>query len=80
MTQGPPTSGEDPAFVKLANMLGPAKANALVRELMREIGRSSLETSEDRLLFGEALVRRGGLLAAIGRAIKVQAIFMGAHD
>ena len=80
MTQGPRTSEEDPAFVKLANMLGPAKANALVRDVMREIGRTSLETSEDRLLFGEALVRRGGLLAAIGRAIKVQAIFLGAHD
>jgi hypothetical protein len=75
-----PSSTVDPTLVKLNNVLGPVRARALVAEILAEIGRPSLEEPADRLAFGEALVRRGGLLEAIGRAIRVQAFLLGARE
>lgn len=72
--------GPDPTLVKLFNVLGPARARSLVTEVLAEIGRPGLHEPDDRLAFGEALVRRGGLLEAIGRSIRVQACLMGARD
>jgi len=64
---------------KLVNMFGPAKAEQLARELMIETGLTSLDHPEHQLLFGNALIRRGGVLAAIGRSVRVQAFLAGAH-
>lgn len=74
------SDNEDPTLQKIANVLGPAKARALTLELLAEIRRSTLETADDRLAFGEALVKRGGLLAALGRSIRIQAFLLGAKD
>lgn len=71
---------DDPTFVKLVNVLGPAKAQALFVAVLEEIGRDSIETPDDRLAFGQALVRRGGVVEAIGRAVRVQAFLMGAKE
>lgn len=70
----------DPTFVKLTNVLGEVRARALIAEVLAEIDRTTLAQPDDRLAFGEALVSRGGLLEAIGRAIRVQAFLMGARD
>ena len=70
----------DPAFQKLRNMLGEAEANALSEEILRKLGLTAIVTPNDRLRFGNALVERGGLVAAIGGAIRVQAFLMGAKE
>lgn len=73
-------SPQDPAFVKLANVLGHDRAHRLASEILVELKFDGLDTPDQRLAFGNALQRRGGLLAAIGTAIRVQAFLMGASD
>jgi hypothetical protein len=70
--------GADPALRKLVNVMGEAKAEELAGEILRSIGRTELATPDDRYLFAVELMKRGGMLEAIGRAIKIQAILMGA--
>lgn len=69
---------DNAALVKLRNVLGPTKAEALVAEVLAEIGIQQLDTADDQFRFGEALVKRGGLLEAVGRSIKVRALLHGA--
>lgn len=64
---------------KLVNMFGQVKAEQLARELMMEVGVTSLDLPDHQLLFGDALIRRGGVLAAIGRSVRVQAFLAGAR-
>jgi hypothetical protein len=71
---------QDPAISKLYSVLGEEKAGALVAQLLRELGLSSIATADDRLRLGNALITRGGVLEAIGRAIKIQAILHGAAE
>ncbi len=70
----------DPALAKLTNVLGPEKAAALAADCLRKLGIAGLATPDDRYRFGCELITRGGLLEAIGRAIKIQAILHGARD
>ena len=70
----------DPALKKLVNMMGAEKAAVVTAEILRRIGRASLETPDDRYAFAVELMKRGGMLEAIGRAIKIQAILMGATE
>jgi hypothetical protein len=69
----------DPALTKLINMLGREKAERLAKEIATELGIHGTMSPTDRLRFGDALVRRGGVLEAIGRSIKVQALLQGAR-
>lgn len=69
----------DPALVKLINMMGRDKAEELAIEIYTELGIRGLASPTDRLRFGDALVKRGGVLEAIGRSIKVQALLQGAQ-
>lgn len=71
---------DDQALRKLENALGPERARAVVRDVLREIGLDGLHTPNDRLRFGSALADKGGLLGAIGRSIKIQAILHGATE
>jgi hypothetical protein len=71
-------SFDDPALVKLKNMLGEPAARVLINEIFRELGVWNLDDADDRLRFGAALLPRGGVLEAIGRSIKVQALLHGA--
>ncbi len=68
----------DPAIVKLVNMMGRENAEELASQIYRELGIDVIASPTDRLRFGEALVKRGGVLEAIGRSIKVQALLQGA--
>jgi hypothetical protein len=65
---------------KLHNMLGPERATKLVDQTLAELKLTELKTANDRLRFGSALIRHGGVLEAIGRAIKVQALLHGARE
>lgn len=70
----------DPSLSKLVRLYGPERTEALVRDTMREIGIRTISSADDRLRFGSALIKKGGLLEAIGRAIRIQAILHGARE
>jgi len=70
----------DPALQKLINTLGPERGQAIYSEILLKIGRTSLASPDDRYRFACELMTRGGLLEAIGRAIKIQAILYGARE
>jgi hypothetical protein len=70
----------DPSLRKLVNVMGAERASKLIAETLERIGRERLETPEDRYRFATELMRHGGVLEAIGRAIKIQAILLGAKE
>ena len=71
---------ESAAVEKLIRVLGRPRAEALIADTLREIGLPDLTEAESRLRFGHALTQRGGVVEAIGRAIKIQAILEGASE
>lgn len=71
---------EDPVLKKLSYIMGPVEAPKFINSTCRSLGLQSLTGPQDRLLFASALIQRGGLLEAIGRAIKIQAILHGASE
>ena len=62
------------ALQKLTRVLGPEKAEAVVRDCMSVAGVHDLEDPDQRLRFARELIQRGGVYDAIGNAIAVQAI------
>lgn len=71
---------KDPSLCKLERIMGADRAQAIIRETLGRIGRTALETPDDRYQFGVELMRAGGVLEAIGRSIKIQAILLGATE
>lgn len=65
---------------KLAGLMGEESALVLVQEVVSECGLIVIETAADLLRFANVLMRRRGVLAAVGRSLKIQAIFLGASD
>jgi hypothetical protein len=63
---------------KLRNLMGPEAARALVQSTMSAAGLVDLDDPDQMARFGEELMKKGGILEAVGRAIKIQAIFAGA--
>lgn len=72
-------TSDDPAILKIVRMLGEDRGRQVVRETLATAGLESLASPDDRLRFGEVLVAKGGLLEAIGRSIKAQALLQGAR-
>jgi hypothetical protein len=70
----------DPSLRKLVHMMGAARAETVIAETLGKIGRPALETAQDRYRFGVELMRHGGVLGAIGRSIKIQALLLGAEE
>jgi hypothetical protein len=71
---------DDPSLNKLLRLYGPDRTEVLVRDTMREVGIQAILSADDRMRFGAALIKKGGLLEAIGRAIRIQAILQGARE
>lgn len=65
---------------KLERILGPARAQQVTVDTMRAGGIADLDHPDSRLKFGRKLAEQGGVLAAIGRAIAIQAILEGADE
>ena len=65
---------------KLVHVLGRARADALIKATLDELGEKDLSTPEIRLAFGQGVLRHGGVIEAIGRSIKIQAILEGAKE
>jgi hypothetical protein len=66
------------AVQKIHNVMGEDKGQKLIDETMRSVRLSRVTTVDDLLKFGEALVVQGGVIEAIGRSIKIQAVLHGA--
>jgi hypothetical protein len=80
MSSIPPTELQDPALVKLVNMMGRDRAQRVIADTMRRAGLTALGSADDRYRFACALMAQGGVHEAIGRAIKIQAILGGAKE
>ena len=70
--------GAERAIEKLRNIMGANEADLIVRETMQSAYISNLDDPDQLLKFADALMKKGGVLAAIGNAIKIQAILEGA--
>jgi hypothetical protein len=75
-----PSLSADPSVLKLVRMFGEDRADTIVRETLDESGVADLASPNDRMRFAATLVKKGGLLEMIGRAIRVQAILAGASE
>lgn len=74
------TTVGEAAYQKITNMLGEEQGAALIREALEAMGVSDLLTASDCLRFAGILIDKGGLVAAIGRSIKVKALMHGATE
>ena len=63
---------------KFTALMGEEKATALYADVLRESALSAIVHPGDLLAVAEVLLRRRGVLAAVGRSLKIQAIFLGA--
>lgn len=68
------------ALLKLKNLMGAAKADLLVATTKREAGVTNLDDPDELARFADELMKHGGVIEAVGRAIKVQAILGGASE
>lgn len=68
------------AVEKLRHILGNEAADELVATTMRRVGLKDLSAPDDLAKFAEELIRTGGLVEAVGRAIKIQALLAGAKS
>jgi hypothetical protein len=68
------------ALQKLTNLMGPDRGRRFFDQMLGQLGMNALDTPQDSLRFGEALIEQGGVLASIGRSVKIQAILHGAQQ
>jgi hypothetical protein len=66
------------ALQKLVNLMGQERGHRFYFETLDSLGMTELASPDDSARFGNALISRGGVLASIGRSIKIQAILQGA--
>jgi hypothetical protein len=74
MPPGSPSAARE----KLTTALGPTRGVVVYEETLRAINGEEPLGAEDLYRFALALMQKKGLLEAVGRAIKIQAILMGA--
>lgn len=70
----------DAALRKLVNVLGAERAAEIERQTLARIGLAVLRTPDDRYRFASDLMQQGGVLASIGRAMRIQAVLHGATE
>lgn len=78
-TQGTPN--EELAAIargKLARVLGEAQGHRVFDETLAHMGIDGFRTADQLYAFGERLVLRGGIEAAVGRLVCVAAVVRGA--
>jgi hypothetical protein len=65
-------------YERVTNALGPKRAGEVLRDALHRVGDRPVNTPDDMLTLAEAMIAQGGLVEAIGRALKVQALLRGA--
>ena len=89
-SRGAPSSGVSPisyhgqlapqVHQRLAKALGPKRAAEAMAHGFARLGGRPIDTPQDMLDFAEALVKSVGLVQAVGRSLKVQALLRGAIE
>ncbi|HLL23623.1 MAG TPA: hypothetical protein VK427_15905 [Kofleriaceae bacterium] len=69
---------EDLARAKLVKVLGPDRGHKVYCATLREMGLASIDSADTLHAFGEHLIRRGGIEAAVGAMLGVSAVVRGA--
>ena len=59
--------------------MGTSAADALIEQTKKSIGVTSLDEPNELARFADELMKSGGIIEAVGRAIKIQAILGGAR-
>ena len=65
---------------RLVKALGATRAGEVLTDVLARFGDRQVETPQDMLDFAEVLCRSGGLVMAVGRSLKVQALLRGAQE
>ncbi len=67
-------------YERLSKALGPRRAAEVMRDCLNQLGGSPMETAQDLLVFAGQLIKMPGLVQAVGRSLKVQALLLGATE
>jgi hypothetical protein len=65
---------------RLVKALGDRRAAEVFHATCDDFGDRLIDSPQDMLDFAEALIRAGGLVQAVGRSLKVQALLRGAVE
>jgi hypothetical protein len=65
---------------RLVKAMGARRAAEVFREGHARFGERNIETPQDMLEFASLLIESGGLVQAVGRSLKVQALLRGAIE
>lgn len=68
------------ALSRLSKALGRERGTRCAEQTLASLGLRELRGQQDLLLFANELIRQGGVVEAVGRALKVSAILRGAID
>ena len=68
------------AFTRLTKALGRERGVRCGEQALAALGLRELRGPQDLLNFANELIRQGGVVEAVGRALKVSAILRGAID
>ena len=66
------------ALEKLSTIFGEAKANELIKLVLKEIHLTNIQTVDELFTFSQALEKYGPIEAAVGAMLGVKAILQGA--
>jgi hypothetical protein len=67
-------------YDRLVKALGERRASEVFGEGVTRFGDRLVDTPQDMHDFAEILIRMGGLIQAVGRSLKVQALLRGAVE
>ena len=65
---------------RLTKALGATRASEVMNERLTQWQPRALDTAQDLLEFSNHIMRCGGLIQAVGRSLKVQALLRGATE
>ncbi|APR80530.1 Hypothetical protein A7982_05877 [Minicystis rosea] len=65
---------------RLTKALGIQRGSEVMHVTLARLGMHAVETPQDMLEIADQLISSGGLVQAVGRSIKVQAILRGAVE
>lgn len=68
-----------PALTKIINVMGSDRGRQFYADKLAKLGLDDLRDPNDTARFGAELIKDGGVLASVGRSLKIQAILHGAQ-
>ena len=68
------------ALERLCRAVGKDWGEKYAREALHQLGLRELSTPDDLLRFANYLCAKGGVVEAVGRALRVSALLLGARD